>query len=235
MRRAAALTAELAAQSQKKTAVLCDQPPGLDELAGHIEAPNMGAGGSHPQAAMMPDPWATYKCPSAEEGQTTTSAPPEIASCASADKSTFALTRKFHGARPRSAARDVEVNTVVGEAPAGKDRTQKRPELVNTRPGVLRRCREPWQSNAEELQRFQGKREQAWEFFQRQARLRPNAREEFERKFEHKVMNGLYSTSKVDEKSLDECTEELRTKAQATDRRREAREAKQMELEDSSS
>ena len=70
VRRAAALTAELAAQSEKKTAV-CDQPLGLDELARHIEAPNMGAGGSHHQAAMMPDPWATYKCPSAEEGQTT--------------------------------------------------------------------------------------------------------------------------------------------------------------------
>ena len=48
VRRAAALTAELAAQSEKKTAVVCDQPPGLDELAGQIEAPNMGAGGSHP-------------------------------------------------------------------------------------------------------------------------------------------------------------------------------------------
>ena len=56
VKRAAALTAELAAQSEKKTAAVCDQPPGLDELAGHIEAPNMGAGGSHPQATMMPDP-----------------------------------------------------------------------------------------------------------------------------------------------------------------------------------
>ena len=54
---AAALTAELAAQSEKKTAAVCDQPPGLDELAWLI-------GGSHPQATMMPDPWATYKCPS---------------------------------------------------------------------------------------------------------------------------------------------------------------------------
>ena len=45
LRRAAALIAELAAQSEKKTAVVCDEPPGLDELAGHIEAPNMGAGG----------------------------------------------------------------------------------------------------------------------------------------------------------------------------------------------
>ena len=63
VRRAAALTAELAAQSEKKTAAVCDQPPGLDELAGHIEAPNMGAGGSHTQATMMPDPWAMYERP----------------------------------------------------------------------------------------------------------------------------------------------------------------------------
>ena len=38
----------LTTQSGKKTAVVCDQPPGLDELAGHIEAPHMGAGSSHP-------------------------------------------------------------------------------------------------------------------------------------------------------------------------------------------
>ena len=36
----------------------------------------MGAGGSHPQATMMQGPWATYKCPSAEEGQTANDAPP---------------------------------------------------------------------------------------------------------------------------------------------------------------
>ena len=36
VRRAAALTAELAAQSEKKTAAVCDQPQGLDELARHI-------------------------------------------------------------------------------------------------------------------------------------------------------------------------------------------------------
>ena len=47
VRRAAALTAELAAQSDKKVAVVCDHPPGLrDEPAEHITAPNMGAGGS---------------------------------------------------------------------------------------------------------------------------------------------------------------------------------------------
>ena len=99
MKRAAALTAELAAQSEKKTAAVCDQPPGLDELAGHIEAPNMGAGGSHSQATMMPDPWATYKCPSTEEGQTTNSAPPETTSRAPTNKGPFALTKGFREAQ----------------------------------------------------------------------------------------------------------------------------------------
>ena len=40
VRRAAALTAELAVQSEKKTAAVCGQPKGLDELARHIEASN---------------------------------------------------------------------------------------------------------------------------------------------------------------------------------------------------
>ena len=104
VRRAAALTAELAAQSEKKTAAVCDQPPGLDELAGHIEAPHMGAGGSHPQATMMPDPWATYSRPSASENQAETSAPPETSSIP-ANRRPFASRGGFRGARPRSATR----------------------------------------------------------------------------------------------------------------------------------
>ena len=68
-RRAAALTAELAAQFEKKTATVCNQPPGPGELAGHIEAPNMEAGGSHTQATMMLDQWATYKCLLARRAQ----------------------------------------------------------------------------------------------------------------------------------------------------------------------
>ena len=165
VRRAAALTAELAAQSEKKTAAVCDQPPGLDELAGHIGAPNMGAGGSHPQATMMPDPWALYKRPSADEGQATTSAPPVITSCVLADKGTFALTKGFRAARSRSATRNDETRSMVDEVldlyvkATGKNGTQKRQEFVNMRPGELRRSREHWRLRAEEKQRFQGMQE----------------------------------------------------------------------------
>ena len=141
--------------------MVCDQPPGLDKLAGHIEAPNMGAGGSHPQATMMPDPWATYESPSAKEGQPTTSAPP-------ANKGTFAFTKGFREARSRSATRNEETRNMVDEAlefyvkATGRDGTQKRQELVSMRPDELRRSLERWEARAKEVQRFQDEKEQAW-------------------------------------------------------------------------
>ena len=237
VRRAAALTAELAAQSEKKTATVCDQPPGLDELAGHIEAPNMGAGGSHPQATMMPDSWATYKRPSADEGQATTSAPPEVVSCAFANKGTFSLARGFREARSRSATRNVETRSMVDEAldfyekANGRDRTQKRQELENMRPGELRRSLERWQAHAKEVQRLQEKKEHAWDFYSRVPSFGRKKKEDFEKDFGHKV---VYD-GKVDEKRLREWTDEMQSKVQKAEREIEARESKWMASEDSNS
>ena len=66
----------------------------------------------------------------------------------------------------------------------------------------------------------QDKKEQTWEFLRIQAGLRPDARKEFERKFEQKVMNGLYSNSDAGQKSVQEWTDELQAEAQATERLR---------------
>ena len=235
VRRAAALTAELAAQSEKKTAAVCHQPLGLDELARHIEAPNMGAGGSHPLATMMHDSWATYKRPSADEGQATTSAPPEIASCASANKGTFALARGFREARSWSATRNVETRSMVDEAldfydkATGRDRTQKRQELENMRPGELKRSLERWQARAKEVQRLEDKKEQAWDLYRRMPNFKRKKKEDFEKDLEHKaVYNG-----KIDEKSLQEWTDEMQSKVQRAERELEAREGKWMASEDS--
>ena len=134
VRRAAALTAELAAQSEKKTAAVCDQPPGLDELAGHIEAPNMGAGGSHPQATMMPDPWATFKCPSANQAMVTSPLP--------ASQSFSNFSGKSRKGRPRSSTRAQDNTAVLEETlrlfveATDKDEASMRQQLVNKRPGV---------------------------------------------------------------------------------------------------
>ena len=237
VRRAAALTAELAAQSEKKTAVVCDQPPWLDELAGHIEAPHMGAGGSHPQAAMMPDPWATYKCPSTEEGQSAHNAPPDTISCVPANQGIFALTKGFHGARSRSATRNVETRNMVDEAldfyekANGRDRTQKRQELESMRPGELRRSLERWQAHAKKVQRFQEKKEHAWDLYSRVPSFGRKKKEDFEKDFGHKA---VYD-GKVDEKRLREWTDEMQSKVQKAERELEARESKWMASEDSNS
>ena len=117
----------------------------------------------------MPDPWATSKRPSTNEGQTATSAPPETNRCGSvncvpANKGTFALTRGFRGARPQSATRNVETRNMFDEAldfyvkAIGRDGTQKRQELVNMRPGDMRRGLERWQARAKEVQRLQDKK-----------------------------------------------------------------------------
>ena len=236
VKQAAALTAELAAQSEKKTATVCDQPPGLDELAGHIEAPNMVAGGSHPQATMMPDPWATYKRPSANEGQATNSAPPETTNCVPANQGIFALAKRFHGARSRSATRNVETRNMVDEAldllrDGHRDGTQKCEELVNMKPGELRRSLERWQASAKGVQRLQDKKEHAWDLYSRVPNFRRMKKEDFERDFAHKaVYNG-----KVDEKSLQEWTDEMQSKIQKAERELEARESKWMASEDSNS
>ena len=87
VRRAAALAAELAAQSEEKVAVVCDPPPGLrDELAQHIAAPNMGAGGSHPQAEIVQ--YSSFANPLLPAG-----------------KGFFNLAGGFRGGRPRSVTR----------------------------------------------------------------------------------------------------------------------------------
>ena len=214
VRRAAALTAELAARSEKKTAAVCDQPPGLDELAGHIEAPNMGAGGSHPQAAMMPDTWATYSRPSVKDNQAETSAPPETSSVP-ANRRPLTSRGGFRGTRPQSATR----------APSTHPRDQ------NLTKDEVQRGK-----SAEQELRLRRNKEEAWELFQRQPTLMRKTRENFETKYREKVLGGIYSSSKYEqEKDLQLWMNELEKLAQEEERRLEAIEKKRMEKEDAQS
>ena len=192
VRRAAALTAELAVQSEKKTAAVCDQPPGLDELARHIEAPNMKTGGSHPQATMMPDPWATYSRPSANS---------EVSSPAPLNQGSFVVPGRVRGARPKSTTRTQDNAAMLEETlslivkATGKNEASMREQLVSKRPEELRRSREFWRTRAEETQRFQKKKKEAWEFFRRLPSFKPKKQEDFEEEFRLKVMTGFSSGS----------------------------------------
>ena len=234
VRRAAALTAELAAQSEKKTAAVCDQPPGLDELVGHIEAPNMGAGGSHPQATMMPDPWATFKSPSASQATVISPLP--------AGQSFSNFSGKSRKGRPRSSTRAQDNTAVLEETlrlfveATDKDEASMRQQLVNKRPTELLRSREFWRTRVEEKQRFQAKKKEAWEFFRRMPSFKPKSQEEFEEEFRRRVMTGYFSGSNEGrEKYLVEWIVELQKKALEGDRKLEARERMKMGQEDSNS
>ena len=113
----------------------------------------------------------------------------------------------------------------------GRDGTRKREELVNMKPGELRRSLERWQARAKEVQCLKEKKEHAWDLYSRVPSFGRKKKEDFEKDFGHKVVyNG-----KVDEKSLQEWTDEMQSKVQQAERELEARERRWMESEDSNS
>ena len=75
------------------------------------------------------------------------------------------------------------------------------------------------------------KKEHAWDLYRRMPNFKRKNTEDFEKDLEHKaVYNG-----KVDEKRLQEWTDEMQSKVRATERQLEAQERKWMESEESSS
>ena len=220
MRRAAALTAELAAQSEEKVAVVCDHPPGLrDESAKHITAPNMGAGGSHPQAEMMHH--SQFANPLPRTGKD------------------FKLAREFRQGRSRSTTRAQEVTSLIDETlnffvkATGKDETSMRQQLTSQKRDELRRSRDHWKARAEEEERLQKMKEEAWRHFERMPGFRRKTREKFEEEFTCKVRNALDNSSKEREKAVQDWSSDMQKVIKPEERRREARERTRMEQEDS--
>ena len=163
---------------------------------------------------MMPDPWATYKCPSASDNQAETTASSETYRIP-ADRGVLAQTRVFRGARLRTATR----------APSTRSRG---PNL--TKEELQQRKR------TEQEERLCQKKEEAWELYQRQPALMRKTRENFETKFREKVLGGIYSSSKDEqERDLQSWMNELEKVAQEEERRLEAFEKKRMDREDGQS
>ena len=209
VRRAAALTAELAAQSEKKVAVVCDHPRGLrDEPAEHITAPNKGAGGSHPQAEMIQH--SLFASPLLPTG-----------------KGFFNLAGGFRGGRPRSTTRAQEAASLTDETlnffvkATGKDEASMRQQLTSQKREEVRRSRDHWKARAEE---------EAWRLFERQP-----GREEFEEELTREVRNTLGNNRGEREKMMQKWSSEMQRVVQPEERRHEARERTTMEQEDSNS
>ena len=233
VKRAAVLTAELAAQSEKKTAAVCDRPPGLDELDWHIEAPNVGAGDSHPQATMMPDPWATYKCPSVSQAK--------VSNPLSASQDLSSHSGTIRGRQKRSDTRAQEAAPLIDETlnyfvkTTGKDEASMRQQLTGQKREELRRNRDHWKARAEDEERFQKMKEEAWSLFERQPGFKRKTRNELEEEFGRKVRNVMGNSRGEQEKVVQKWSDEMQRAIQPEERRREARERTTMEQEASNS
>ena len=201
----------------------------------------MGAGGSHPQAAMMPDPWATYGRPSTEEGQSTTSAPPETTRCVPANKGFFNLARGSREGRSRSTTRPQEVTSLIDETlnffvkATGKDGTSVRQRFTNQNREELRRSRVYWKTRAEEEERLQKTEEETWKLFERMRGFKRKTKEMFEEELTRKVKNALGNSRKEREKAVQEWSNDIQEVIQPEERKREARERRRMEQQDSNS
>ena len=153
---------------------------------------------------MMPDPWATYKCPSASQAMITSLLP--------ASQSFSNFSRKSRKGRSRSSTRAQDNTAVLEETlrlfveATGKDEASMRQQLVSKRSVELLRDREFWRTRVKE--------KEAWEFFRRVPSFKPKSQEEFEEEFKRRVMTG-YSSGSTEgrEKYLDEWKIELQKKA----------------------
>ena len=152
VRRAAALTAELAAQSEKEVSEVCSHPPGL-----HDEA-----------AAVTPQPICSPSLVASKPLQTS--------------QGFLSFSGKFHKWQ-RSDKRAQEASALADETlkffvkATDKDETANRSRFTGMKLENLRRERDRWKKRAEEKQRLQGKKEEAWELFQRQPRFGAARRE----------------------------------------------------------
>ena len=237
VRRAATLTAELAAQSDSKVFEVCSQPPGLyDEPAAERSFEPLAGKNSHLVSSSPP-----CNSLSLSTNETAANTLPVTTKPLQGARVSH-LAGSFRATRPRSTTRALDTAAMLEETPSlfveaiGKDEASMRRQLESKKPEELRRNREVWRTRVEEKQRFQVKKKEAWEFFRRLPSFKPKKQEDFEEEFKQKVMTGYSSGSLAGrERHLDKWTVELQKKAVEEDRQSEARERAKMGEEDSSS
>ena len=77
------------------------------------------------------------------------------------------------------------------------------------KPGDQRRSLEHWKTRAEEEDRFQRTKEEAWRLFERQPGSTRKTREKFEEEFIRKVRNATSNCRKEKEKKVQEWSSEM--------------------------
>ena len=229
VRRAAALTAELAAQSEKEVSEVCSQPPGLhDEPAkiGNVTSPVTNSPFSLVASSSLAASDSSLPAGTGFSSHTGGLCGVQPRTATPTVGSLLPLTQTGQkgagrGARSWSVARGREVAAWVEETvgfyvkATGKDENQIRQRLAEMKPEEVRRSREHWRLRAKEKQCFQEQEEEAWELFRRQPGHKQTTKEKFAQEFKRRVTNMVDGPvgSKAREKYLLEWTSELRKSA----------------------
>ena len=132
VRRAATLTAELAAQSESKVFEVCSHPPGL-----YDEPTSLSLSTSETAANILP----------------VTSKPPQGARGFSHSVGSFRATRQRSTTRRQDTATMLEETLSLFVEATGKNEASMSQQLVNKRPEELRRDREQWKTRVEKKER----------------------------------------------------------------------------------
>ena len=151
------------------------------------------------------------------------------------------LAGGFRGGRPRSTTRAQEAASLTDETlnffvkATGKDEASMRQKLTSQKREELRRSRDYWKARAEDEERFQKMKEEAWRLFERQPGFKRKTREEFEEELTRKVRNTPGNNRGEREKMMQKWSSEMQRVVQPEERRHEARVRTKMEQEDSNS
>ena len=164
VRRAAALTAELAVQSENKVFDVCSHPPGLSDEALVTDSSHF----VNESPPCSPPPLGVRETPASTLLLNTK--PLQGAGVSH-------LAGSLRASRPRLSTRAQNNAAVLEETlrlsveATEKDEASMRQQFVNKRPAELLRDRDFWRTRVEEKQRFQAKKKEAWDFFRRVAEL----------------------------------------------------------------
>ena len=108
----------------------------------------------------------------------------------------------------------------------GKDEASMRQQLTSLKREELRRSRDHWKARAEDEERFQKMKEEAWRLFERQPGFKRKTREEFEEELTRKVRNTPGNNRGEREKMMQKWSSEIQRVVQSEERRLEVRERK---------
>ena len=161
----------------------------------------------------------------------------KVSNLLSACQDLSSYSGKFRGKQKRSDMRAQEAVSLIDETlnffvkTTLKDEASMRQRLTGQKREELRRNRDHWKARAEDEERFQKMKEEAWRLFERQPGSKRKTRNEFEEEFGRKVRNAMGNSRGEQEKAVQKWSSEMQRAIQPKEWRSEARERTTMEQE----